>query len=220
MSIAKKKIIILTAALAAAMAIGIALANFIQNKKITTQQLQAKLAAATLYPDDFRPLAAFRLTDHNGQTFDNDRLTGHWNLLSFGFTYCPDVCPLTMQVLQNIGGELSARAGAASIQKPRVIFISVDPERDTVERLQAYVGYFDPDFIGVSGDHENLKALAQSLGVFYSRAENPQYPDRYQVDHSASLFLLDPNGKIRALFSAPLQARPIANDLLTILQHG
>jgi protein SCO1/2 len=220
MSIAKKKIIILTAALATAMAIGIALASFIHNKKITTQQLQSELATATLYPDDFRPLAAFRLIDHNGQPFDNNRLTGRWNLLSFGFTYCPDVCPLTMQVLQNIGGELSARADASAIQKPQVIFISVDPERDTVERLQAYVGYFDPDFIGVSGDHENLKALAQSLGVFYSRTENPQHPDRYQVDHSASLFLLDPDGKIRALFSAPLQAQPIANDLLTIIQHG
>ncbi len=74
MSIAKKKIILLTAALAAAMTIGIALAIFTANKKITTQQLQAGLAAATLYPDDFRPLAAFRLSDHNGQPFENSRL--------------------------------------------------------------------------------------------------------------------------------------------------
>jgi protein SCO1/2 len=220
MSIAKRKIVILTAAMTAATAIGIALANFVQNKKITTQQLQAELATATLYPDDFRPPAAFRLSDHNGRLFDNNRLAGRWNLLSFGFTYCPDVCPLTMQVLQSIDGELSARAGAPPAQKPRVIFISVDPERDTMERLRRYVGYFHPDFIGVSGDHENLKALAQSLGVFYSRTENPEHPDRYQVDHSASLFLLDPNGRIRALFSAPLQAQPIANDLLTIIQHG
>jgi protein SCO1/2 len=220
MSIAKKKIILLTAALAAAMTLGIAVARFIPGKKITTQQLQAELVAATLYPDDFRPLAAFRLSDHNGQPFDNHRLAGNWSLLSFGFTYCPDVCPLTMQTLQSIDGELSAHAGAPSIQKPQVIFISVDPERDTAERLQQYVGYFHPDFIGVSGDHENLEALAKSLGVFYSRAENAQHPDRYQVDHSASLFLLDPNGKIRALFSAPLQAQPIAHDLLAIIQHG
>jgi protein SCO1 len=220
MSIAKKEIIILATALAAAMAIGIALASFIQNKKITTQQLQAELATATLYPDDFRPPAAFRLIDHNGQLFDNHRLAGHWNLLSFGYTYCPDVCPLTMQVLQNIDGELSAHAGAPSLPKPQFIFISVDPERDTAERLRQYVGYFHPDFIGVSGDHENLKALAESLGVFYARLENPQHPDRYQVDHSASLFLLDPNGRIRALFSAPLMAQTIANDLLTIIQHG
>jgi protein SCO1/2 len=220
MSIAKKKIIILTAALAAAMAIGIALASLTQNKKISTQQLQAELATATLYPEDFRPLAAFRLADHNGQLFDNNRLTGRWSLLSFGFTYCPDICPLTMQVMQTIDGELSARVSDPSIQKPQVIFISVDPERDTAERLLQYVSYFHPDFIGVSGDHENLKALTQGLGVFYSRTESPQHPDRYLVDHSASLFLLDPNGRIRALFSAPLQAQPIANDLLTIIQHG
>ncbi len=214
MSIAKQQTVILAAALAAAVALGITLANVTQNKK-SPQQLQAELQTATLYPADFRPLAAFRLTDHNGQVFDNSRLAGHWSLLFFGFTSCPDVCPLTMQILQDVSSELSTLDG-----NPQVIFVSVDPERDTPERLQQYVTYFHPDFTGISGDSASLQALTTSLGAFYSRTDDPQRPEHYQIDHSASLFLLGPDGKIRALFSAPLQTQAIAHDLLTIIQHG
>lgn len=215
MSISKNQII-LAAALAAAIGVlfGITVA---QQKKLAARELQAELKAATLYPEDFRPLAPFRLTDHNGLTFDNSRLQGGWNLMFFGFTHCPDVCPLTMQILQTVDKEISAMAGAAN---PQVIFVSVDPERDTTERLRQYVVYFHPDFMGISGDHQNLQALTRSLGAFYTKVENTQLPDHYQVDHSAALFLLGPDGRVRALFSAPLQAQAIAQDLLTIMQHG
>lgn len=212
MSITKNRIILL--ALATAAALGIALGIAVQQTK---PALQSELKAATLYPDDFRPLAPFQLTDHDGRTFDNSRLQDRWSLLFFGFTYCPDVCPLTLQILQDVDREIAAQADG---KKPQVVFVSVDPERDTPERLRQYVGYFHPDFTGVSGDHSNLQALTRSLGAFYTRSENPQQPDRYQVDHSAALFLLGPDGRIRALFSAPLQAGAIARDLLTIIQHG
>jgi protein SCO1/2 len=213
MSIVKQQTVILAAAVAAA--IGIALASITLHKESPVQQLQAELQTATLYPADFRSLAPFRLTDHNGQTFDNDRLTGRWSLLFFGFTSCPDVCPMTMQILQAVNGELSAINDS-----PQIIFVSVDPERDTTERLRQYVTYFHPEFTGISGAAAELQALASSLGVFYARTDNPQYPERYQIDHSASLFLFSPDGRIRALFSAPLQTQAIAHDLLTIIQHG
>lgn len=212
MSITKNRIIL--AALAAAAALGLALGIAVQQTK---PPLQSELKAATLYPDDFRPPAPFQLTDHNGRIFDNSRLQDHWSLLFFGFTYCPDVCPMTLQILQDVAQEISTQADG---KKPQVVFVSVDPERDTSERLGQYVGYFHPDFIGVSGDHSNLQALTRSLGAFYTRSENPQQPERYQVDHSAALFLLGPDGRIHALFSAPLQADAIAQDLLTIIQHG
>ena len=217
MSIAKNQII-LAAALLAAMVIGVAfgmIAN--RQQKSTLQELQPALKAATLYPEDFRPLAPFQLTDHNGLPFDNGRLQDGWSLVFFGYTYCPDVCPMTMQTLGAIEKEISVQSG---ITGPRIVFVSVDPERDTAERLKQYVTYFSPDFTGVSGDHENLRSLTGSLGVFYSRSENPRQPDRYQVDHSASLFLFGPGGRIRALFSAPLQAGAIAQDLVTIIKHG
>jgi protein SCO1/2 len=213
MSIVKQQTVILAAAVAAA--IGIALASVTLHKESPAQQLQAELQTATLYPADFRSLAAFRLIDHNGQAFDNDRLTGRWSLLFFGFTSCPDVCPMTMQILQAVNGKLSAINDS-----PQIIFVSVDPERDTTERLRQYVTYFHPEFIGISGAAAELQALASSLGVFYARTDNPQNPERYQIDHSASLFLLGPDGRIRALFSAPLQTQAIAHDLLTIIQHG
>ncbi|HEX5055566.1 MAG TPA: SCO family protein [Gammaproteobacteria bacterium] len=217
MSIAKNQII-LAASLLAAMVIGVAFGMITsQQQKSTLRELQPTLKAATLYPEDFRPLAAFLLTDHNGLPFDNNRLQGGWSLVFFGYTYCPDVCPMTMQTLQVIKEEISAQPEIAA---PRVVFVSVDPERDTAERLKQYVTFFGPDFTGVSGDHENLHSLTASLGVFYSKSENPQQPDRYQVDHSASLFLFGPDGRIRALFSAPLQAGTIAQDLVTIIKHG
>ncbi|HEY3487763.1 MAG TPA: SCO family protein [Gammaproteobacteria bacterium] len=217
MSIAKNKIILPAALLAIIAALS---GVFVYNRFTqapSTQQLQTKLLAATLYPDNFRPLGTFKLTAHDGRTFDNNELAGRWNLVFFGFTYCPDVCPLTLQTLRDIVDTLAAHGVADRL---RVIFVSVDPERDTPERLRKYAGYFHPDFIGVTGPHENLQALTSSLGVFYSRTENPENPAQYQVDHSASLFLIDGNGKIRALFSAPLEAQAIAQDLLILLQQG
>jgi protein SCO1/2 len=177
---------------------------------------QTAVHAATLYPQDFPALPPFQLTDHSGLPFDNSRLTSHWTLLFFGYTHCPDVCPMTLHLLQTVAAELSGTAAGENLQ---VVFVSIDAERDTPTRLQEYVRYFNPAFTGVSGTDGQLQILTAGLGAFYSRAQNPDNSDSYLMDHSAGLFLLNPAGRIRALFSAPLNADKIISDFLTIYRY-
>jgi protein SCO1/2 len=156
---------------------------------------QTAVHAATLYPQNFPALPSFQLIDHTGLPFDNSRLTGHWTLLFFGYTHCPDVCPMTLHLLQTAAAELSGTAAGENLQ---VVFVSIDGQRDTPARLQEYVQYFNPAFIGVSGTDDQLQILTAGLGAFYSRAQNPDNSDSYLMDHSAGLFLLDP----RLIFGA------------------
>lgn len=157
-----------------------------------------------------KPLTAFALEDHRREPFTLDRLTGHWTFLFFGYTHCPDVCPVTMSVLKNAIA-LMAKDGIDS-ESPQVVFVSVDPERDTLEHLAAYVGYFSADFFGVTGSEANLKDFARQLGVLYIRSE-PDADGNYLVDHTAAVFLIDPRGHLVALFQAPHDAQRIARDV-------
>jgi protein SCO1/2 len=175
------------------------------------------LVSATLYPPDFRALADFELSDQRGQTFANAQLSGSWNLMFFGYTYCPDVCPLTLATFKQIKAELAGKLPADT--KLNFIFVSVDPERDTPGRLKEYMDFFDPDFIGLtdtSAQHAQLASLTRSLGVFYSKQDGGTN-DAYLVDHSAGIFLINPRARAHALFSAPHRAADIVRDILAIV---
>jgi protein SCO1/2 len=154
-----------------------------------------------------RPLPAFSLVDHEGQPFDQNRLQGHWTFLFFGFTNCPDVCPTTLRMLSSIEKSL---AELPDDLRPRVALISVDPKRDTPEQLATYVKYFNPEFVGVTGDPASLDAFTRQLGVPVAITETGN--GGYTVDHSATLFLINPQGELRALFSPPHSASVIAAD--------
>ena len=162
-----------------------------------------------------RPLAPFSLIDHRGAPFTERALVGHWTLLSFGYTHCPDICPTTLQMLAQVEERLRS-AGQAPV--PRVVFVSVDPERDTQERLAGYVPYFSPRFTGVAGTPEALTALTGQLGVIFEKADDGQ--GGYLVNHSASIVLVDPQGRFRALFSVPHDAERIAEDFRLIAAAG
>jgi len=176
----------------------------------TAYRLQSAGPAA---PDDIdatifnapRPIPGFALTDHNGEAFDPQRLQDHWTLLFFGFTHCPDVCPTTLNTLARSRALLSDLP--ASLQ-PEVVLISVDPERDTVEKLRDYVPFFDPTFIGVTGTTAEIDALTAALGVAHMKV--PREDGDYTVDHSSAIFLIDPTGRQAALFSAPHEAASLA----------
>lgn len=171
-------------------------------------------SAATLLPE-LRPLAPFSLRDQQGRTYDNRRLQGHWTLLSFGYTHCPDTCPTTLATL----AQLKQLLQQMGMQTPLEIgFVSVDPERDTPQRLQEYVGYFDPAFLGISGAPAAIEALTQPLGIHYRKVITEESAMGYVVDHSASLVLLDPQGRYHALFSPPHEAAIMARDILMISQ--
>ena len=157
----------------------------------------APFAAAVVQPTATLP--AFALQRSDGKAFDNLSVKGQWSLLFIGYTYCPDICPTTLAQLAALYPELKAQ-----IPNLQVVMLSVDPGRDSSERLAGYVPHFHPEFIAASGAHEQLQPLVAALGLVYSRQQGST-PDNYLVDHSASLVLINPAGHLHARF-APLMA--------------
>ncbi|TKB47661.1 SCO family protein [Ferrimonas sediminicola] len=148
---------------------------------------------AALWLPESRPLALFELTDDRGRAFNNVSLQGQWTLLFMGYTSCPDVCPGTLARLASAYPQL---ARSLPLQ---VVLLSVDPRRDSTERLHQYVTYFNSEFRAVTGTHDQLYALSRSLGLVYAMAESDG-ADGYSVDHSADIALINPRGELEALF--------------------
>jgi protein SCO1/2 len=161
---------------------------------------------ATRFPTA-RPVQAFSLVDHNGNSFDNTTLLDHWSFMFFGYTHCPDVCPTTMSVLNSVAQRLQD-----SSENIRFVMVTVDPERDTPEKLGKFVTYFNGNFVGVTGSEDALEQLTKQLGIMHMRVNDNNNPDSYLVDHSASVLLFDPDGRFHAVFSAPLTAENMAGD--------
>ncbi|MCU7905094.1 MAG: SCO family protein [Candidatus Thiodiazotropha sp. (ex Epidulcina cf. delphinae)] len=169
-------------------------------------------AQALLLPE-LRPLKPFSLTDHQGDKFDNERLLGRWTFMSFGYTYCPDICPTIMSLFYEMNERLITLKAPHPYQ---ITFVSVDPERDTPERLTDYVTYFNPSFVGATGPEPALQQLTKPLGILYERVETEESAMGYVMDHSASILLLDPQGRFHAYFSPPHDAEMMANDFIAI----
>ncbi len=170
----------------------------------TTVQTAASDADLPMLPD-------FELQDHNKQPFTKDNLIGKHSLLFFGYTHCPDVCPMTMLHMQQTMQKLADKPAANDIQ---VVFISVDPYRDTPDVLKDYVSYFNSDFIGVSGAEKYLKLLNDTLGVSYERGFDYFNPGKYKMGHSAYVYLVDPKGKINHKFAPPHNPEQIALEII------
>ncbi|MFD1007854.1 MULTISPECIES: SCO family protein [Oceanisphaera] len=162
--------------------------------------------AVVVYPEP-RELAAFTLTDGEEQPFTQQNLQGHWSLVFVGYTFCPDICPTTLADLSRIYPELTAIS-----DKTQVIFVSADPARDTPERLKAYTHYFNPNFITVTAEHDELMPAVQQLGLIYGIFDRDA--DNYLVDHSASVALVNPKGQLHASFRPDFDeqsAMPLVN---------
>lgn len=161
------------------------------------------------------PLAvpAFELVDDHARPFTADDLRGRWTLLFFGYTHCPDVCPTTLKVLTRVQASLQDLPAS---QRPRVVFVSVDPARDTPAVLAQYVAYFGSDIIGVTGEEARLQALTRPLGIAYQR-EGPPGAKDYSMAHSSSILYLDPLGRVRALASPPHTVDSVSGDFRKIV---
>lgn len=168
-----------------------------------------RLEAATALLDQAKPLPAFSLIDEHGRPFDNARLDGRWSFVFFGYTHCPDICPTTLSTLDAALKAAGERGDAASTQ---VVFVSVDPKRDKPETLKSYVKFFNPEFTGVTGSEQALTRLTRALGIIHTTLPNANGSGDYLVDHSASVLLIGPQGRLVALFSAPHHARTVARD--------
>lgn len=164
-----------------------------------------------------RALPEFRLTDHRQQAFGPDRLQGRWTMLFFGFTHCPDVCPTTLNTLSGMTAALQDLPPAS---RPAVVMISVDPMRDTAETLSGYVPFFNPDFLGVTGEMGEIMALTRGLGVAFAYQQSADGGE-YTVEHTASLFLIDPRGRLAAIFNTPHRVEELDSEYRQIVgQHG
>ena len=168
--------------------------------------------SATRFPVA-RAVQPFELVDHNNVAFNNASLQHRWSFMFFGYTYCPDVCPTTLSVLNSVAQRLQDLDVDV-----RFIMVTVDPERDTPERLAQFVTYFNGDFIGVTGTDEGLEQLTKQLGILHVRVQPEPGSNSYLMDHTAAVFLFDPDGRYHAVFSPPLSAEKIAGDFRKILQ--
>lgn len=163
---------------------------------------------AGIYFNEPQPVVEFRLTQGDGQPFSRQDLQGRWSFLYFGYTYCPDVCPLALVELNKLAQRLVQRGIA---QDTAYWLISVDPERDTPPRLREYAAYFNPQFRGATGAREELDKLARQFGVAYQIP--PHQPgESYAVDHSSTVILIDPEVRLRAVFTPPHQPATLAAD--------
>ncbi|NOQ68985.1 MAG: hypothetical protein GQ573_02560 [Gammaproteobacteria bacterium] len=156
---------------------------------------------------DFKLLQPFKLTDHNNTVFDEKRLQGKWSFVFFGYTSCPDVCPATLFVLSSVHGLLLDESGS-STDDMQVVFVSVDPARDTTNKLADYVTYFNKDFIGTTADKTEIEKLARQFGAGYIFEEETS-AGVYNVSHTSAIFLIDPTGRLVASFSQPHQPATI-----------
>jgi protein SCO1/2 len=172
------------------------------------------LAGGTWLPEA-RTLAAFEIQDLLGKPFNNASLKGHPHLLFFGFTYCPDICPTTLATLSQV---LPAGAPAV-LPDARVLFISIDPERDSAANLQDYLRAFSNGIEGARpANVAALTPLLTSLGAIASRVSLPD--GSYTLDHTAAIYLLDSRGRYRAVFTPPISVAQLKGDLQRIADAG
>lgn len=159
-----------------------------------------------------RRFSGFALTDHNGKPFTQDWLTGKWSLLFFGYTFCPDICPITLATIRQFEGLLADTEAAGSVQ---VAMISVDPQRDTPEKLRGYMGFFSPDYMGATGEYIDIFNLARQLNVAFGY--QPQENGEYLVNHSGEIILINPDGHFHGFFKMPHDPERMAQTFRSVL---
>jgi protein SCO1/2 len=161
-------------------------------------------------------LPEFTLQDQSGERVNASSFRGQWDLVFFGFTNCPDVCPTTLQILANVKRQL---LDSGSDDLPRIVLVSVDPERDTPELLAQYVAYFGNGNLGVTGELSEVRKLTAGLGIYFEKVPggSGDDTDNYTVNHSAAVLLINPDGHFSALFSAPHTVENYVHDLPIIM---
>lgn len=189
------------------------LAGFL-NKMLTPRQMsniELQLNGLIVF-DQPRRFADIALVDQFNKPFDRTRLQGKWSLVFFGFTHCPDVCPTTLAELNGWYGSLDPDWQA----RTQIVLVTVDPARDTPEVLNQYVPYFNPDFIGVTGEFLQIKRFANQLNVAFNKVVQG---DSYTMDHSAHIALINPKGDYHGFFKPPLDPQKMTATYQSLVTH-
>ncbi len=186
-----------------------------QYRHQSAARVQASPFTATIFSDP-RPFPHFTLTDDQKRVFTNANFMGYWTLMFFGFTDCRSICPTTLAELARVSQILPERSAQAKVQ---VVFVTVDPEHDTPERLRSYLNSFDSRFIGVTGEATSLERLRRQVGILVL-ARDPESSSMYPgdtIDHGGTILLINPKGEYAGVFSMPHEANAIIQDLITLI---
>ncbi len=194
-----------------ALVCGVAISWFIQHSK------PVQLEAGTWFGEQARLLPEFELVDHDNRKLTRASLEGKWNLVFFGFTHCPDICPASLQTMSEMVAAIDDSDVRSALQ---VYFVSVDPERDKPELLRDYVTYFNEDFVGATAPMEKLRPFTRSLGIMHEIHKASPDSQVYDVDHSAAIVLINPRGEFAGLFGAPHDALKLARDMTRIVEYN
>ena len=165
-----------------------------------------QVGRATPQPSAIR--AEFTLTDHRGEPREDEDFEGKWLLVFFGFTNCPDICPLG---LSTIASAMDGLGGAADRVQP--LFISVDPERDTPEAMAGYVSAFHPGIVGLTGSTEEVAEAAANFRAYYEKIDDESAPGGYTMGHTSSIYLIDPMGRFVDVYGVDESPEEIVADL-------
>ncbi len=192
-----------------ALVLGLTVHKVLNNQRQTdpTQLLDAGIV---LLPQS-RTLPSISLTDQDGKPVVVNELKDKWSLLFFGYTFCPDICPTTLAQMRELKGLLPE----AARNNLRVVLVSVDPNRDTPQQLKQYLGYFDPAFLGYTGELASIQKLANAVSIPFIPADTSK--ENYTVDHSGNLVVIGPDGTQRGFIRAPLNNQKLKDQLPTLL---
>ncbi len=177
-------------------------------------QIQANLENALIFPDDYQTLPAFNLVDQDGQSISEQSFADRWSMLFFGFTQCPDICPITLAVLRDATTLIDQQSDTPTPFD--IVFLSVDPQRDPPEVIKPYVQSFGSNTRGMTGELNAVLEFARNMNIVVSYDADPDDPTYYTVDHTASILLIDPQKRVRAKFNLPHEPDTIASDYLQI----
>ena len=154
------------------------------------------------------------LKDQNNVVVNTKRLKGHWTFVFFGFTHCPDVCPATIAQLKKIKKDIHSNTDYGAVTQ--FFFVSVDPQRDSLEHLSAYMKYFDPSFIAMTGEQNKISTFEEQLGAFH-RLGKKNADGNYNVQHSADIFLINTRAELIAKFQPPMDTEIITQQFSTFV---
>lgn len=172
-----------------------------QNDIQQTSGIKPVAIQGAIYPKA-KQIQAFEIKNHLNETFTKDNLLNDWSLVFVGYTHCPDICPTTMAVMDQIHGYMKEQ----QLAPPQIVFLSIDPERDTPELIREYVQYFNPEFIGLTGSKLEISRLSAQLNAVYKKAPGLSgkiTDDDYLMDHSSALMLINPDGDLQSILTAP-----------------
>lgn len=210
----KRLILTLLLGLATAFAVWYGLNPLLKNQEPDPSEIPT-IAAGTVF-SAAQPIAHFSLTDTAQKSFTQQDLVGQWTILFFGYAHCPEVCPKALAVASDFWKKLPEEVTSKKI---RFAFITLNPKEDTVEDLKTFLGRFNPQFIGLTGDISEINKLSKSCRVYSWEDPNVKTPQgKKMIDHTAAFILINPEGRMQALFSPPHNGEEIAKDLSVLLE--